>query len=354
MLILGIETSCDETAAAVIDASDSGIRVVSNIVSSQVKLHAEWGGVVPNLAAREHLKNILPVINEALEKASVVPEQIELIAVTSGPGLIPALLIGTTAAKTLSYLWEKPLIGIHHIEAHIYANFIGKNPNIAFPALALVVSGGHTQLVLMRDHLEYEIVGQTLDDAVGEAFDKVARILDLGYPGGPIVSEYAKRFSENTDGKEGIGLKFPRPMFDSKNFDFSFSGLKTAVLYAVKNNPQILTNDNFKQEACFQFQEAAIDTLVHKTLGAAARYGAETVILAGGVSANNELRARLGSAVKESSPEIEYMIPDIRYSGDNAAMIAAAAYYRWNSIEDKEALKENWKTIDADANKKLA
>lgn len=358
MLILGIETSCDETAAAVINASDHGIEVVSNVVSSQVKLHAEWGGVVPNLAAREHLKNILPVISSSLQEANIVPEQLDLMAVTSGPGLIPALLIGTTAAKTLAYLWKKPLIGIHHIEAHIYANLISGNSDskeeLKFPVLALVVSGGHTQLILMKEHLRYEIVGQTLDDAVGEAFDKVARILDLGYPGGPIVSKYADSFKTDAESKEWLGMRFPRPMFDSKNFDFSFSGLKTAVLYAVKSNPQILSSETLKKEACFQFQEAVIDTLIHKTLGTVEKYGVKTVMLAGGVSANSELRARLGTAIKNRFPNIGYIIPNISYSGDNAAMIAAAAYYRWNSLEDKEALEESWKTLDADANMSLS
>ncbi len=212
LVILGIETSCDETAVSIVRASDKNIEVLSNTVSSQVKLHARWGGVVPNLAAREHLKNILPVLNLSLSEAQVGLQNINFISVTNGPGLIPALLIGTNTAKTLSYLFKKPLLGIHHIEGHIYANAIGDNfkfqiLNFKFPILCLVVSGGHTQLVLMRKHLDYKIVGQTLDDAAGEAFDKVARILKLGYPGGPIISQLATRNLTQEKLKKSYGLR---------------------------------------------------------------------------------------------------------------------------------------------------
>ncbi|NTV41081.1 MAG: hypothetical protein HGA61_02290, partial [Candidatus Moranbacteria bacterium] len=217
VLVLAIETSCDETAVAIVRLEDECVKILSNQVSSQVKLHAKWGGVVPNLAAREHVKNLDLMLKSALQEARILPVDIDVISVTQGPGLIPALLVGVNYAKTLSYLWEKPLIGIHHIEGHIYANFVRENPKseilnpkriskvesyklkaseaaIKFPILCLVVSGGHTQLVLMKDHLQYEIVGQTLDDAVGEAFDKVARILGIGYPGGPAVARHAANF----------------------------------------------------------------------------------------------------------------------------------------------------------------
>lgn len=388
MLILGIETSCDETAAAVIRDMKGSPSVLSNVVSSQIKLHAKWGGVVPNLAAREHLKNILPVIDEAIQKASVSPEDIDLIAVTRGPGLIPALFIGTQEAKTLSYLWEKPLIGVHHIEGHIYANFISdkvrasiksqisnlkqfqnskpENPEqkaneakkltklkspIEFPTLCLVVSGGHTQLVLMKDHLKYEVVGTTLDDAAGEAFDKVARILNLGYPGGPEIARVATRDTRHST----FDAKFPRPMIDSGDFNFSFSGLKTAVLYFTKKNESLLKNKEFVAGTAAEFQQAVIDVLSQKTIAAAQKYKVKTVMLAGGVSANEELRRQLGEKIKIRLPDTAYILPPISYSLDNAAMIAAAGYFRWVKMtqKNKDDLKNNWKTLEADASLEL-
>ena len=367
MLILGIETSCDETAAAVIEEKDGVLTVLSNVVSSQIKLHAKWGGVVPNLAAREHLKNMIPVINESLELAGKTSEQIDLITVTNGPGLMPALLIGTNAAKTLAYAWKKPLLGIHHIEGHIYANFIPHeiskisnfkfqilNSDIQFPILCLVVSGGHTQLIFMQDHLNYEIVGQTMDDAVGEAFDKVARILELGYPGGPAISTLAeKRLKTKHQKLKTPEINFPRPMIKSKNFDFSFSGLKTAVLYATKKYPEFLEDIDFKTMIANEFQQAAIDVLIHKTLAAAEKYQPKTIMLAGGVSANKELRRQFSEAISEL--DMNYVIPDLTYAGDNAAMIAVAGYYRFknmNSGEKKQLLK-NWSDLKTDANLKL-
>ena len=351
MIILGLETSCDETSSAVLKCENGQVFVLSNIVSSQVKLHSKFGGVVPNLAAREHLKNIIPVIKESLDIAQIQSREIDLICATNGPGLIPALLIGTQTVKTLSYLWKKPLLGIHHIEGHIYANFIN-NPEISFPILCLVVSGGHTQLVLMKKHLDYEIIGQTLDDAAGEAFDKVARILGLGYPGGPIVSqkaEEAKNIKLNTS--------LPRPMINSNNFNFSFSGLKTAVLYLVKKNKKILKNKNFVNAVCHEFQQSAIDVLIDKTLRAAKKYRPKTILLAGGVSANSELRNQLSKAIKNQMPNIKYQIPNFEHCVDNAAMIAAAGYWRWeknkaNTIFLKET-GNNWKNLEANANLKL-
>jgi len=355
MKILGIETSCDETAASVIEAKNSNILVLSDIVSSQIKLHARWGGVVPNLAAREHLKQILPVIKLCFKEARTTPEKIDLIAVTNGPGLIPALLIGTNTAKTLAYVWQKPLIGIHHIEGHIYANFIQagkKNKNVGFPVLCLVVSGGHTQLILMKRHLQYEIIGETQDDAAGEAFDKVARILNLGYPGGPAIAskaaELKSRISE-------FKINLPRPMLKSPDFNFSFSGLKTAVLYTVKKNPKLVKNKGFIKEICREFQQSVIDVLVQKTLKAAQKYRPKTILLAGGVSANRELRIQLGKTIKNSLKNTDYMIPEPKYSIDNSAMIATAAYYHWNSLNQKtkKDLIFNWKKIKTDANLKI-
>ncbi|MFA4818030.1 MAG: tRNA (adenosine(37)-N6)-threonylcarbamoyltransferase complex transferase subunit TsaD [Parcubacteria group bacterium] len=366
--ILGVETSCDETAVSVIRATGKNIEVLSNTVSSQVKLHARWGGVVPNLAAREHLKNILPVLSLSLSRAQVGFKDIALLCVTNGPGLIPALLIGTNTAKTLAYLLQKPLLGIHHIEGHIYANFIfdkigksskslprrqaGKAQSLKFPILCLVVSGGHTQLVLMKKHLDYEIVGQTLDDAAGEAFDKVARILKLGYPGGPAIAEAAMKFKVQSS---KFKVSLPRPMLNSKNLDFSFSGLKTAVLYTVKKHSNILKNVRMSSQLCAEFQQAVIDVLIHKTLKAAEIYKPKAIMLAGGVSANIELRNQLRNNLRKYYPDIIYKIPDTKYSIDNAAMIAAAGYFRWKNMSDSQKKKTltNWQKLQTDANLKL-
>ncbi|MFA5777074.1 MAG: tRNA (adenosine(37)-N6)-threonylcarbamoyltransferase complex transferase subunit TsaD [Parcubacteria group bacterium] len=372
MKVLGIETSCDETASSIVECKNGEINILSNIVSSQVKLHAKWGGVVPNLAAREHLKNIIPVLKMALKEAGILPTDLDLIAVTNGPGLIPALLIGTNVAKTLSYVWEKPLIGIHHIEGHIYANMIreiSSKKEIDFPVLCLVVSGGHTQLVLMNNHLQYEIIGQTLDDAAGEAFDKVARILNIGYPGGPAIAKKAaiaesrimnydlsKKNKNNSmihDSKFMIHL--PRPMLNRNTFDFSFSGLKTAVLYETKKHPELIGNKNYITEMCREFQQASIDVLVSKTIKAAKEYNPKTILLAGGVAANQELRRQLGEAIENNLPVAIYRLPTIEYTGDNAAMIATAACFRWNKMTaaQKEKALQNWKNLDTDANLKL-
>lgn len=357
MLILGIETSCDETAAAILEAEESEkpprFNVLSNIVSSQVELHARFGGVVPNLAAREHTKNIIPVLKQTFQEAEINAKDIDLISVTRGPGLIPALLIGTSAAKTLAYAWKKPIIGINHIEGHIYANWI-KNPDIEFPVLALIVSGGHTELVLMRDFGKYESIGGTRDDAAGEAFDKAARLLGLGYPGGPAVSKASE------EGTPGI-YSLPRPMITSTDFDFSFSGIKTAVreltLLVAKNNGIAASFSENNAPRHFQkiprnsinniaaeFQQAIIDVLVYKTYKATAHFNPKTVILAGGVAANKELRRQLDDAITEqkfsnyliskfpkisnkSAPSAKFLIPDFKYCTDNAAMIAAAGYF---------------------------
>jgi len=231
MIILSIESSCDETAAAVLRADRGHLELLSNIVSSQIDIHKQYGGVVPEVAARHHIINIIPVINEALMVAKIKPSQIDLMASTSGPGLITSLLIGSETAKALSYAWQKPLLAVNHMYSHIAANFY--NNKIKFPAICLVVSGGHTEIVLLTDYWNYKKIGQTIDDAVGEAFDKVAKLLDLGYPGGPIVSAEASKFIADNK-KSTQQLKLPRPMLNTKDFNFSFSGLKTAVLYATK------------------------------------------------------------------------------------------------------------------------
>lgn len=360
MNILSIETSCDETAIAIVKAKNNKIDILANIVSSQIELHAEWGGVVPNLAAREHTKNILPVLKEALETAKLTKENIDLISVTQGPGLIPALLVGVTTAKSLAYAWQKPLLGIHHIEGHIYANW-AENKDVQFPVLALVVSGGHTQLVLMKDHLQYEIVGETQDDAVGEAYDKVARMLGLGYPGGPIIDKKAGEFQQNLE-SEFNDIELPRPMINSKNYDFSFSGLKTAALYAVrtfreKNN---LSKDdalpeNFIDKIAHEFQSAATEVLIKKAIKAAEEFNVKSVVLAGGVSANKALRSGLEKAVNENLPNVDFTVPPFTYCLDNATMIALATTYRWEKMTESERKEcmNNYKLLQANSSLKL-
>ncbi|PJA87158.1 MAG: tRNA (adenosine(37)-N6)-threonylcarbamoyltransferase complex transferase subunit TsaD [Candidatus Moranbacteria bacterium CG_4_9_14_3_um_filter_42_9] len=377
MIILAIETSCDETAVAITKSEKENFTILSETVSSQIKLHAAWGGVVPNLAAREHLKNIIPVIEYCLKKSAIKPEQIDLIATTKGPGLIPALLIGNSVAKTLAWLWKKPLLGVNHIEGHIYANFVGvssqpkagrpraekfRGDKIKFPLMCLVVSGGHTQLALMKNHLQYKIVGQTLDDAAGEAFDKVARMLGLGYPGGPAIAACAakrgawsvERGAKNDTRYALRDMRFPRPMINSKDFNFSFSGLKTAVLYLVKKIPASRLSA-LKPQICHEFQQAIVDILLAKTVTAAKKYRVKTIMLAGGVSANKELREQLGEAIKFEFSSAEYRMPQAEYSIDNAVMIAAAAHYRWKKMtpQQKKLLSSSWKKIGTDANLKL-
>ncbi len=386
MIILAIETSCDETATALLKAENKKMALLSNIVSSQIKLHARWGGVVPNLAAREHLKNIQPVITRAFRNAKINPDQIDLIAVTNGPGLIPSLLIGTAAAQTLSFLWKKPLIGIHHIEGHIYANFIKDetgvnlksqfsiskkiyNSDIKFPILCLVVSGGHTQLVLMKKHLRYEIIGQTLDDAAGEAFDKVARILGLSYPGGPAIAAKAAKFKKlnfikNSKLKIQNYISLPRPMINSGDFNFSFSGLKTAVLYKVKEFQKLLSEKKLSSDdydflitgIASEFQQAVIDVLVSKTIKSATKYQVKTIMLAGGVSANQELRKQMNLKIKNNLSDSKFITPNPKFCIDNAAMIASAAYFRWKNMSSAQRKKtfQNWKHLSTDANLKLS
>ncbi|MCK4636102.1 MAG: tRNA (adenosine(37)-N6)-threonylcarbamoyltransferase complex transferase subunit TsaD [Candidatus Moranbacteria bacterium] len=360
MNILSIETSCDETAIAIVKSENNKTEILANIVSSQIELHAKWGGVVPNLAAREHTKNILPVLKEALEKAEMIKDGIDLISVTQGPGLIPALLVGVTTAKSLAHAWQKPLLGIHHIEGHIYANWT-ENTEIKFPALALVVSGGHTQLVLMKDHLQYKIVGETQDDAVGEAYDKVARMLGLGYPGGPIIDKKAEKF-ENEKNSEFDDIKLPRPMLNSQDYNFSFSGLKTASLYAVKmfrekNNlsEKDALPKNFINKIAHEFQSAATEVLIKKTVKAAQEFSVKSVILAGGVSANKKLRSDLKKAINEELFGIDFTVPPLTYCLDNATMIALATTHRWKKMSkiEKEKSLENYKTLQADSGLQL-
>lgn len=362
MKILSIETSCDETAAAIIEWDGMQAVVRANTVSSQASLHAKWGGVVPDLASREHIRNVIPVIEETLANADMNPADIDLIAVTQGPGLMPALLIGVSAAKTLALVWQKPLIGIQHLEGHIYANLLRENTELRFPLLALVVSGGHTELVLMQKHFDYTILGETQDDAAGEAFDKVAKLLGLTYPGGPEVAKRADQYRiENQESRiKKLTEKFPRPMLNSDDFNFSFSGLKTAVLYSLKKEaPEKLQDEQFVASMCHAFQEAVVDVLVGKTEKALRLYAPETFVIAGGVSANVRLRERLETLIDTMNLEVEppsekiaFLTPEFSYSLDNAAMIGIAAALRYEHMSEGQQadLMKTHLTLDPDAN----
>lgn len=359
MRILAIETSCDDTAAAVIERTSEGVFVRSSIVSSQIAPHATYGGVVPNLAAREHVKNMIPVINTAFLTSEFAPGDIDLIAVTQGPGLIPALLVGTTTAKTLSFLWHKPLIGIHHIEGHIYANFIAtatQKNSLVFPLLALIVSGGHTALILMRDHFQYEVLGETQDDAVGECFDKAARLLGLAYPGGPIVAKRADDFRQSISENRHTASWFPRPMLKSNDLNFSFSGLKTSLLYFLKKHEVEKSNEHFVSKVCHEFQEAIVDVLVSKTRSAILSFQPSAFIIAGGVSANVRLRDRLHTLIKNDFPNTHFFTPEFQYCLDNAAMIGTAAAFRYQTFSSlqQNALMTSWRTLEPRAHFSIA
>ncbi len=346
MKFLSIETSCDETAAAILKYENSCLSVLSSVVSSQVALHAAYGGVVPNLAAREHVRNIIPVVEEALQLSKLTPNDIDAIGVTKGPGLIPALLVGVSAAKTLALAWNKPLLGINHLEGHIYANCLSntkdeaKEANLPFPLLALIVSGGHTQLILMCDHFQYELLGETEDDAAGEAFDKVAKMLGLPYPGGPEVAKRADAFRTEKGSPEAH--LFPRPKLTDKDYDFSFSGLKTAVLYFLKEHTEQIANETFVAKVSHEFQEAVVDVLVGKTERAIQEFQPKTIIIAGGVSANKRLRERMTETVTKHEGA-NFMMPPFEYSLDNAAMIGAAGILRFAKMSEaeRETLKRN-------------
>ena len=396
MIILGIETSCDETAVALIKISKGNLKILSNLVSSQIKLHAPFGGVVPKIAGREHLKKIIPLLAKAFQKSKIKPKDIDLIAVTGGPGLAPSLFIGTNVAKALSYVWEKPIVRVNHVEAHILINWfrpinekfqipnykfqtnskflplsfglrrVGKTQNSKqiLPAIGLIVSGGHTQLVLIKDFLKYKLLGETLDDAAGECFDKTARILGLGYPGGPAIAEFARqwksqiscflgrqvnpKFQTNpkfqiTDFKQiqnlsasrqdsKFQINLPRPMINSKDFNFSFSGLKTAVLYDFKKRSiKERKSKKYLQEMCWGIQQAVIDVLIFKTIKAAKKYQTKTIILGGGVAANKELRKQFNFQLLAFNPQLKFLVPPKIFCTDNAVMIALSGFYYFNA-----------------------
>ena len=338
MKILAIETSCDETAAAIVSKNpkENFVKVLANVVASSLVLHAKTSGIIPDVAAREQLKFIIPVIKQAIENSKLKIKDIDAIAVTEGPGLIGSLLIGVETAKTLAYLWRKPIIPVNHLLAHIYANFISENPkseirNPKFPAIALLVSGGHTDLLLMEDYGKFKWLGGTRDDAAGEAFDKIGRLLNLPYPAGPAIEKLSER---------GIAgrFTFPRPMIGSKDFDFSFSGLKAAVWRETKKlgssmnyEPSTISN------ICASVQKSIVEVLVRKTIKAAEKYKVKSILLGGGVACNQKLRDEL--LVYCSEFNVKFFAPAKNFCTDNAAMIGAYAAFH--------PRKSDWKNLTA-------
>jgi N6-L-threonylcarbamoyladenine synthase len=402
LTILAIETSCDETAIAILKSSGPQkpcFELLANVVASQIKIHRKYGGVYPTLAKREHQRNLVPVLEQSLSKAKLLKKskcqnpprtrvnsvrgknfkqipkskyqtlkeilvrektlferlkiffrnyqkpKIDVIAVTIGPGLEPCLWVGVNFAKALSFFWELPIVPINHMKAHILANWLpplDQKAKILFPVVCLVVSGGHTQLVLMKNFDQYEIIGETRDDAAGECFDKTARTLGLSYPGGPAIAAEAAKFDIRNSKFE---IRLPRPMIHSKNYDFSFSGLKTAVLYHFKKqSSKTKRSKKYIQAMAHEIQNAINDVLVKKTIKAAEDFGVKTIILAGGVAANEELREKLKTFSSES--KINFLVPPRKFCTDNAAMIAVTAFFQQNE-------KKNWQDLKAEANLRI-
>lgn len=313
--ILAIESSCDETAASVVK---NGREILSNVISSQIDLHTLYGGVVPEIASRKHIEKINQVITEALKEAGMTLEEITAIGVTYGPGLVGALLVGVAEAKAIAYAAKKPLVGVHHIEGHVSANFI-EHPDLEPPFICLIVSGGHTHLVVVKDYGEFEILGRTRDDAAGEAFDKVARSIGLGYPGGPKVDKAAKEGNPHA-------IKFPRAKVEGAPYDFSFSGLKSAVLNYI-NHSNMLGEEINVPDLAASFQYAVVGVLVDKAVQAAKEYGYDKLAIAGGVASNSALRAGMKEACEKEG--IQFYYPSPVFCTDNAAMIGVAAYYEY-------------------------
>lgn len=357
MRILGIETSCDETAAAVVEGkmNDKKVNILSNVVVSSLTLHSKTGGIIPEVAAREQVKYIIPVIKKAIENCKLKIENLDAIAVTVGPGLIGSILVGVETAKTLAYVWNKPIIPVNHLIGHIYANFIQdkissklslrakrsnpinneiassfktpRNDKVAFPALSLIVSGGHTDLVLLKDHGKIKWLGGTRDDAAGEAFDKIGRLLGLPYPGGPSIEKTAQNGNPKT-------FNFPRPMIDSCDLDFSFSGLKTSVFRKIQTMKQL--NNETIADLSASVQQAIIDVLVAKTLKAAQKYKVKSILLGGGVAANQKLRNELKLNAKRYTLNANFFAPEKKLCTDNAAMIAVAASFNYKPVPWKK------------------
>lgn len=315
VLILAIESSCDETAAAVVK---NGREVLSNVINTQIAIHTEYGGVVPEIASRKHIENINPVIRKALEDAGVTLDDIDAIGVTYGPGLVGALLVGVAEAKAIAFAKNKPLVGVHHIEGHISANYV-ENKELEPPFVALVVSGGHTHLVKVNDYGEYEIVGRTRDDAAGEAFDKVARAIGLGYPGGPKIDKLAKEGNPDA-------IEFPRAHVDDAPYDFSFSGIKSAVLNYI-NSANMQGKEINRADVAASFQKAVVDALVSRAVRLAKECGMDKFAIAGGVASNSALRAAIQEECTKNN--ISFYSPSPVLCTDNAAMIGAAAYYEY-------------------------
>ncbi|MDX9807399.1 MAG: tRNA (adenosine(37)-N6)-threonylcarbamoyltransferase complex transferase subunit TsaD [Acholeplasma sp.] len=319
MLILAVESSCDESSVSIVQ---DGKTVLSNVVLSQIDIHKVYGGVVPEIASRHHIENMTIVFEEALKQAKVTPQDIDVVAVTEGPGLIGSLLVGINAASAFAFAHNKPLLGVNHMIGHIYSANIENE--MKFPLIALVVSGGHTELVYMKEHMSFELLGETQDDAVGEAYDKVGRMLGLAYPGGPIIDKLAQF------GKPSYLL--PRPMIDEDSYDFSFSGLKSAVnnmIYHMKRKEEVVN----VEDMCTSFQASVVDVLVSKLKKAATDFDVKQVLICGGVAANKGLRNRVFETLKDK----EIIIPSMQYCTDNAAMIGAAAYYTY---QQKGPLKD--------------
>lgn len=350
MKILGIDTSCDETSVAVVQKQEE-FKILSNVISSQVEIHREYGGVYPTLARREHEKNLTPVLGKALEQANLLEKgnsyveseilevstlnkkitkflknyqapEIDSLAVTTGPGLDPCLWTGINFTKVLAHSWDLPVVPVNHLEAHILSNFLNEDPEL--PALALIVSGGHTQLVLVKEIGDYELLGETRDDAAGECFDKTARLLGLSYPGGPAIEEKAAPTME---------VELPRPMLNSDDYDFSFSGLKTAVMYKIEEDETQLENESFIQAMAYEIQEAVTEVLTKKTLRAARDYQVNSILLGGGVAANQRLRER----IKDN--KFNVYIPPLKLCTDNGAVVAATAFY--HEAKDYQKLKSD-------------
>jgi len=402
MKILAIETSCDETAISILDfKSKYKFEILSEIVLSQIDIHKEYGGVFPALAKREHLKNLFPVFFESLKKTKMLekrkknkkieseklkkikkilerdPENLEKliefyekykkpvvkhISVTHGPGLEIALWTGFNFAKALSVLWDIDFVPVNHLEGHIFSALIDKKKvkKIKYPALGVLISGGHTELIHIKDELSYKIIGETLDDAIGEAYDKVARLIDIDYPGGPEISKFAEMFHVKHQKKlkmfhvkhkkhefyawfeKKFGFKLPRPMLNSGNFDFSFSGLKTAVLYLVKKQEKI--NKNFKEALAYEFENAVSDVLLKKVEKAVDKYKIKEIIVGGGVSANDRIRAEFLEKFEKKGLKIHF--PDKKYTGDNATMIAVAGFYRYKNGDYKKNEKKVYSNLD--------
>lgn len=313
--ILAIESSCDETAASVVK---NGRTILSNIISSQIQLHTIYGGVVPEIASRKHIEKINQVIEAALDEAKMELEQMTAIAVTYGPGLVGALLVGVAEAKAIAYGAKKPLIGVHHIEGHVSANFI-EHPDLEPPFVCLIVSGGHTHLVIVKDYGEFEIIGRTRDDAAGEAFDKVARAVGLGYPGGPKIDKAAKEGNPHA-------IEFPRGKVDGAPYDFSFSGLKSCVLNYI-NHAKMLGEEICVPDLVASFQNSVVDSLVSRAVSAAKEFGYPKLAIAGGVASNTVLRAGMEAACRKEG--LSFYYPSPVFCTDNAAMIGVAGYYEW-------------------------